>query len=240
MSKQKTKEVLSDHKRIGKKFIPPLMQLNLNETNWIQDMIPELLWIGLLNKKHGLKVGTELAVDIAKCWWDIVDKKKQPPIYTISNIGSIKKEMQEKLLGLLESNGSLHLINEAFNPLLYFYPKCPISFFSSPDKSDCSIGEIKDLLTEVFDKTSVQSTFILATAFYIGCVLGRIKINKNLPLANFPEIEKYPKTELSREIAGSLRAMATGSLGIDATNPTEWSNYFWKRGREIEPCFGEG
>ena len=44
---QKKKKILEGHKRIGKRFIPPMMQLPMmRSTSYVNDMLPELVWIG--------------------------------------------------------------------------------------------------------------------------------------------------------------------------------------------------
>jgi hypothetical protein len=60
--------VLGDHKRVGKRFIPPVIATlgELSEVAWIDDILPELLWLGILNDAYGLKGGVQLAVSLAK------------------------------------------------------------------------------------------------------------------------------------------------------------------------------
>ncbi|MBK8982398.1 MAG: hypothetical protein IPM38_08810 [Ignavibacteria bacterium] len=60
---KKQKKVLDDHKQIGKKFIPPLLQLgNFQDVDWQTIMIPELIWIGLINEMYGIKKGADLSL----------------------------------------------------------------------------------------------------------------------------------------------------------------------------------
>ena len=48
--KKKTPKVLADHKKVGKKFIPPFgAKLGpLDEVRWVNDLVPELVWLPLL------------------------------------------------------------------------------------------------------------------------------------------------------------------------------------------------
>ena len=44
--------VLEDHKRIGKRFVRPVLQLGpLEQAAWIDRLLPELLWICILNDR---------------------------------------------------------------------------------------------------------------------------------------------------------------------------------------------
>ena len=58
MSKKKKsgvrQKVLSDHKKIGSKLVPlwPLL-FPSEDVRWSGNIIPELLWLGLLNEQYG-------------------------------------------------------------------------------------------------------------------------------------------------------------------------------------------
>ena len=50
--------MLEDHRREGKRFIPPLMDLSGRDTmlfiSYNDSILPELIWIEFLNEKFGL------------------------------------------------------------------------------------------------------------------------------------------------------------------------------------------
>ena len=59
--------VLRGYRRMGKRFIPPFLQhMSLTESRWMDERVPELIWIALLIQVFGLKRGTEIALKIAK------------------------------------------------------------------------------------------------------------------------------------------------------------------------------
>lgn len=61
------KIVLIDHQRIGKRLIPPLMQeINYQEISWRKQLIPEFIWLALLNNRYGYMKGAELALELPK------------------------------------------------------------------------------------------------------------------------------------------------------------------------------
>jgi hypothetical protein len=52
---------------VGKKFVPPMQQLGpWKDANWLGTVLPELLWIGLLNQRYGFKDGAELSLALAR------------------------------------------------------------------------------------------------------------------------------------------------------------------------------
>jgi hypothetical protein len=78
-----------------------------------------------------------------------------------------------------------------------------------------------------------------ATVVYIAFVLNRLKVRAGLALSHFPEIEKYPSTELSRRVASAVRCVMLDFFGESSTTAT-WPTEFWNQGQELEPCmFGK-
>jgi hypothetical protein len=61
-TRSSSRRVLDDHKQVGKKFLPPFIAHlgSLNEVSWVDDLLPELLWLGMLNDRHGLRAGVSL------------------------------------------------------------------------------------------------------------------------------------------------------------------------------------
>ncbi|NOY51052.1 MAG: hypothetical protein GXO88_10895, partial [Chlorobi bacterium] len=54
-------KVLDDHKRLGKRFIPPLLNYgNLADVSWADMMVPDLIWIALVNENYGKQKGAEI------------------------------------------------------------------------------------------------------------------------------------------------------------------------------------
>jgi hypothetical protein len=64
---KKKKTILSDHKRIGKKFIPPAKHLiGFTELPYIERILPEIVWIGFFLKILGDGDGIKTAIQLGK------------------------------------------------------------------------------------------------------------------------------------------------------------------------------
>jgi hypothetical protein len=52
-------QVLADHKRRGKTLLAPFNHMigPLREVSWVRSIIPEILWIGLIQFQHGHRRG---------------------------------------------------------------------------------------------------------------------------------------------------------------------------------------
>lgn len=235
--------VLPDHQRIGKRLIPPLMQeINYQEISWGKQLIPELIWLALINNRYGYMKGAELALALPK---SVEEATKNNPMetwfVTISSYTQLSIEEQKKTVEILRSKNVFDLYRAALLPLIYFYPSCPLSFlFDLETKTEIDIGEleeIKRVLESIFDRRSVEATFIHANAVYIGFTVGKLVVSPDASLARFPEVQYYPKTEISKQVAASIRATVNAIFGNEVIKDgLSWPTYFWNHGLELEKC----
>jgi hypothetical protein len=237
------KQVLTDHRRMGKKFIPPFidrMGSRFQETSWIKLTIPELVWIALLNYRYGYQEGASLSLSLAKAVKEATAKTEWfAPMSSFSSLSTAEKD---KVLEILEKEDKLNSLVVGLQPLNYFYPESSLGFINSKKiqgikNKEIYLSQIKNVLANLYDKQSKEATFTQANALYISFALGKLQVSAKTPLANFPEIENYPYTEESKRIAASVRASINAFIGMDiGNNMTNWSNYFWNRGLEIDDC----
>lgn len=243
-----TKKILQDHKRRGKTFIPPFTHMlgPLHEISWVRTMLPELLWIALIQNYHGLHEGVEIITTLTRIARRCSPSEKGRIFATINSFGELKTEEQSCLQSELATSGELFKIQKALLPLIVFYPECPLRFLYSTkpslaDETDKILERFKTLVGGLYDKTSRDTMMVQATAIWLAFDSGVLKVFKGLALASFPEIEKYPHTELSQKVAASIRT----TIHMFFTEPqypasSNWPRYFWNRGFEIDRCyFGE-
>ena len=240
-AKKKAPRVLADHKKVGKKFIPPFIaELGpLSEVRWVNDLVPELIWLALLNERHGLKTGVDLARRLALAAIDTRGTKPKSWFALASAFAKLDASEQKAVVAKLEEDGAAEQIREALSPLLTFYPECPLNFLSAdvPNSGDTSLETFKDVLMAFFDKQDTPATFGQATAVYIAFVSDMLKVFKGLALANFPAIEKFPNTEESRRIASAVRSTVMMFYeNFKTEHSAAWISYFWKRGLDLDDC----
>jgi hypothetical protein len=76
-----------------------------------------------------------------------------------------------------------------------------------------------------------------AQALYMGFVLGKLHVKRGLAVADFPEVEHYPSTELSKKVGASICAtvnMLAGSM-LPKYAEDVWVQYFWRRSLALRP-----
>lgn len=227
------KPLLSDHKKIGKKLVPPMMQIgSLRLTSWMDTGLPECVWLAVLHEELGLGEGIKTAVELCKA----ASRIEPTTFVVVSDFEAL-------------SFGAWHELRASFGPMLekvctalsrFFrvYPECPIAKLcdapvQQPSESDTQW--IKALLSSMFDKASRPSTMALATFVYVQMAQGRLFIQPGSALSKLPDVEQYPDTPESRRIASAVRATVNTFAG--RIEKPIWPRYFWARNFALEPCY---
>lgn len=246
MEKNKGKQrVLVDHHRVGKRFVPPFLHKlgQFGEVNWPDCILPELLWIGLLNRHLGFKEGTNLALSLAKAAVETFDELPKLWFAPTSSYGALTVEQRRMVTRTLKEFRHLDSLRKAIIPLGAFYPDCPLNFLfegklPEPKDSKEHLEELKEVVSSLFDRWDTPATRVQANAIYIAFVTGKLKVAAGTPLANFPAVADFPHTEESKIIASGARAMVNGFFGGEGLydKSSFWPEYFWNRGLELEPC----
>lgn len=243
MTKKARQSVLKDHRKIGKKFVPPFIDKlgsTFQETSWVKLSIPELIWIALLNYRCGYKDGADLSLCLAKATKEVTGENEW--YAPLSSFSKLSKQQKLQIVEILTQKDKYHDLFIGLIPLISLYPKFPLRFIGKvkrPNKEEKAtyLSQMKNVLDKIYDKHTKEAIFTQANAIYICFVLGKLQVTSKSSLANFPEIENYPHTEESRKIAASIRASINGFIGLDiGGEKTDWPNYFWNHGLEIDNC----
>jgi hypothetical protein len=239
---EQKKSVLAGHKKEGRKLIPPYVAAlgQPSHINWLDTIVPEVIWIGLLHQKFGQKEGITLALELAQKTDNIAKAKGKTFFAAASDYRNLDAEKKNAFIADLANSKKLIQFQHALFPLTHFYPTCPLNFLASQENM-CEPSDalhcLKSVLYDLYDKERQTTVFVQATVVYIAFVLGRLKVKAGLTLASFPEVENYPDTEMSKRVAASVRSTILtffGSAKHDA--PTTWPVEFWNQGMEIENC----
>ena len=212
-----------------------MSELAISDFSYVADGIPQIIWIALLNKCYGFKQGTNLALNFAKSIDNLKLKKEVP--YHLSWFDNLNVDSYETIRKKLIDIKVFEKINIALSPLLNLYPKCPLNkIFSSEKHLKSDVSKIKEILTLLYNKRGKESTFALANVIYLMGRCDKLLFEKNSAMADLPELQDYPDSEMSIMIASVVRASTNFLLSRRAIENSEnWISYFWNRGLEIEP-----
>jgi hypothetical protein len=237
----RSKTVLQDYKKVGTTFVPPMAhQVGPWEfVNWFSQTLPELVWWDVLSDGVSRPFASTLAEEICKyfrpkdnrdCWWAF-----------ISNYDKLSENDTRGLKDHLKRANVLDRLTKGIGDFLNLYPACPLSRFSDepptgiPDAN--YLQHFENRMKNLESKRSRDAVLIQAHAIYMGFILGKLRVQRGMALADFPEVKNYPRTERSKQVGASICAAVNMMAGTMLPKYSEdrWVQYFWHRNLELRP-----
>lgn len=247
MTQGSERGVLKDHKRVGRKLVPPLLAVMGNQYapySWARELVPEFLWIALFIDRCGFRNGVELARTLATAASEVCGREPRPMFARITSFNNLSDDEKHQLLEKIGasnrrsiSNGIIDMDRLGINH--------PLNFFTAGGAVDVGPKEdFGELLQELYDRHSRASALTIATAFYLGVCQHKIKLPHGMGIRlrdEFQNIEDYPDTDGSQAAASFFRASAAMFLMGDEEAPqkserADWLNHFWDRVGKHGPC----
>lgn len=234
-------EILSNYKKKGSKFIPPLLHIlggTMKESSYIDHILPEIIWTALLNEKYGIPETARLIHSICDSIKQIDSKENLIFQSRITTLSSVEKK---NLIRNFEERSIISKLQTALHDFIFLYPKSQLSFIfkKAPSKLNDKnfITKYKSLLSQLIDRISVSAIFMQVLPIYSAVLLGKLKIAEGLALADIEALKDYPNTTRSQDVGASIRSALTLIIVDEVIEPelTDWVKYFWNQGKEIEP-----
>lgn len=234
------RHVLKDHAQFGKKFRPPLLDYMLRaghgppDLEWVRWALPEVLWIKLLIRDHGLRRAGELVHAAVKAGRGVASAAMRS--YCLASDYVFTEEEQAKFVNAL-GDGPANELSRAFAAFVKFYSDFPMAWLvRETDLDGATAGadeleEIKRLVLEVCSRRDRPAMEIQVCAMFSIVATGSL-IMHDVPDLNL--ISDYPETDPSRLMGAQVRAALNVFLG-PATG-SAWVKAFWERGRRISQC----
>ena len=164
----------------------------------------------------------------------------------MSSFDLLSETESEHLRNTLEDRGELCAVCEPLEALVSWYPECPLSrIFCGPNKMSSADGldRLKSVVAWMHYRAEREAMLVQATVLQLIFDADAFKVHEGSVLSKFVEIERYPNTELSREVGSMIRATLNGLFGHDnlRLKNSTWPQYFWNRGLVVDACdFGDG
>lgn len=233
----------SGYKRDKNIYTPPILQLGeFNAIHWLEDVLPEIIWIGILQKHCGLGLGSKIALQVSESTSKLPGRTNAW-LAPISYFKSLSEEEKSILTKEMQGLNYLSKLNTAFAEITFLYPEFPFSFFVndtlSIQKSE-AIKSFKSFLAGLYDRTNFDTTFMQATAVDMAFQAEIFTVGSNTSLAEFDKISEYPITEISIKVASGIRMTLNQFIASNSpfySTDNIWKSYFWNRGLEIEKCY---
>lgn len=226
--------VLQGYQRKGKRFIPPFLQvLNLRETNWMHDRLPELVWIALLHQVFGVRTGTTVACSIATAA-SLCDQTGEKTFAVVSDYATLSPDGKRCVREALWAEATLQKAQRGLAALANHYRDFPMAFVVGEKLQGSTLADLRKAIDSIRDRESRAAMLAQATVVYIAVINDKLKVAPGLSLENLSVIEDYPLTEDSLRLAGTVRSAAT--MLLTSGIAPDWGNSFWSQGRSLEPC----
>ena len=237
--------VLEGHKRVGKKFLPPFRQLpgQINEVSWLNRILPELIWMGVLNDNFGMRRGIELSSELARLANETYAQQKSPNFTFASSYSVFDTDKTKLLLEKLEAKGLLVDLRNGLIGFLNLYPKAPLSFLriALDHNVECFVGSMKATLERHFFRREQPAMVLQANVLYVAGICGKLVYTNNVKPPDLSALVTNFESEEGRKAAAHVRASVTGFVGMLLDEEkNDWPRYFWNRGLDIDKCMLNG
>jgi hypothetical protein len=235
------KAIREDYKKVGTTFIPPLVHRTgpVDYISWASHTLPELVWWDVLAARASDRFAATVAGEIGKCFKDTEGHKRWWAF--ISDYAQAGSDDINRLKEHLARAGVLVQFLESLADFLNLYPQCPISrLLDNPPTgvADVSyLARFESRMNDLENKRSRNGVLMQAQVVYMGFVLGKLHVKRGLALADFPEVERYPTTDRSKQVGASICAAVNMLAGTSLPKYQEdvWVQYFWQRSLELRP-----
>lgn len=236
------KKVLDDHKKEGKKFIPPMiykMDGKLQETDFTKDILPDILWMGLICEEIGYKEGIKLIKELCDSANELNDDGNYINFSIAHNYNKLSPEKRKKLSLNLVDKEIYEILKYLLSPLNIFYFDSPFTFLGKEiDLEDDSKKEFLDKLKRCidnhFDRFKISSVRALANVLYIRQIHGKISYNQELKAPDIELLFSDPDSEEGKKTIAQVRAGTKMEFMIDYDNA--WSKSFWNQSYKLDKC----
>jgi len=236
---KKKKRILEGHRRVGKRFIPPMKQLPMmNSTSYVDDMLPELIWIGLLNERVGYIRGARIIERVFLAVNNLKQEDQKGNFALISCFNSLTSEQKNELVAALRNDDVLEEIQNSIAPLVLLYNNCPLSFLGPPPNiysENDLVSFIKRCVGKTIDRYKTPAIVLYGAMLLYRLVSKTIFFSSELDLPDFNAVINSPDSEEAKRAAGFMRANGLAEFGMLKLD-NSWAKHFWDRNFELSPC----
>lgn len=238
-SRDRKKGVLDGHKKVGKRFIPPMLQIpHLQQTSFVDDILPELVWIGLLNDQLGYVRGARVIEQMFRSVEDVRTENQHGNFALMSTYRVLNASQKTELTNRLDHTGHARIIRVAIAPLVILYDDCPLNFFGPPTSvitEDELVARIRHCIGHTIDRYETPAVVLYGAMLIYRLVSRTIFFPRDMELPKFNAVIDAPESEEAKRAAGFMRASVMSEFG-SLNLPKAWAKHFWNRSFAISPC----
>lgn len=238
MSKKAIKKVLQGYRREGKRFVPPMKQIpNLKELSYLDDLLPELIWLGLIHDHMGYHFGARMLEAIVTA----IEHTPPPLVENLalqSTYLKLTDEQKERIVEILRAKGMLPHIQQALAPLSLLYDGFAMLFLGPPPDrwtKESLIQRISECVGSHSDRYKTPAVMLYGCMLLTRLAAHKMFFPKEMDIPDFNAVIESPESDEARRAASFMRAsaMAEGAIGRETG---DWPRKFWNSGAKLSPC----
>lgn len=235
----KKRRILEGHKQVGKRFIPPMKQLpQARETSYVDLILPELIWIALINEAIGYANAARVLEDIVLAVEAVLKDDQNGNFALLSTYRVLDDDQKETLIESLAGKGRLSIIKRWTAPLTLLYDEYPLRFLGPPEQviSDTQlVDEIKRAIRASINKFETPGIVLNGAILLSRLATKKISFSSEIKLPDFNAVITDPNSDEAKHAAAFMRANALAEFGMLEIEPG-WARYFWNRNYELSDC----
>lgn len=218
-------DVLKGHKRVGKRLKSPwLTELNWSFVSYIDEILPEIVLLGLLNDAHGYARGAELTLALSRAILAANDLRT----VLLSDCGAFSPPQIEQIA--LDLGDDLGDVQMAAAPLVCVLADHPLAALGTPSrqKADCLLL-LRDCVDQLYDRDSTPACAAMANLYYAQACNGKIHKAPGLRVPNLEAIIVARGSDDARYARSEVRMLAQMLVGHrrEEEEPSDWPRRFW-------------
>ncbi|OHV96529.1 hypothetical protein AKG95_17530 [Janthinobacterium lividum] len=230
--------ILSDHKRIGKRLVPPIMQLpNVVATSFRDEVLPDLIWLATLFRKLDDRTAVNLSIDFVKLCSSALPEKS-PPLIKLGNFDELSTDSKDLILAKFKEWPGRKLLLSTLGYQAELFPDYPLAFLFDDEwkGGSASIAQLKDDVTVLLDRYAYPATKVQVTALVALATSGKLFFAKGVEIPDFDAIFTSPDSDAAKRAASFARANLNAGVGLEEGRSERWVSSFWHQSHYLEGC----
>ncbi|KGK00170.1 hypothetical protein [Thalassotalea sp. ND16A] len=244
-------KVLKDHKKVGKKLIPPMKQIaSMQETSFVDELLPCVVWMSALYLRCDGRLATKVIIEFITDAEAIFGENRPQPLYAMGNFSLLSCEQKKSIYDAVKGKSYFEMLLESLEHQHHILKDYPLSFLFEEhmyavDKVE-AIAMLSEDVKTLLDRHSSIATKVQVTAFYSTLETGRLKVCNPVKIPDFNTIFTKPDSDEAKHAAAFARAHMNGSIGMFRQDNDElnikahtWVKDFWMQTFNLSDCISE-
>jgi len=229
--------ILSGHKQIGKRFVTPFNQLELvKETRYVERIMPELLWMDMINATLGFREGIKATMSLCSTVRDVTATSEFTNFTVASKFATVLDVDRDRVREAMRKSDVLTAVSTALSPLRRNYPAFPMSWLLLDVNNDAKadLDRISASVERIIDKYSHPASIAQANVLVFRGMSGMLHYAEHIPVPDFNAMAEDPNSEQGQRSAAQARMGAMMEIVRDEND--HWPRAFWNENYRLSKC----